>query len=101
MVKAFELRAKHEAKSSRKEINVPINVINSVLFRVQVGTFSSKENADRLAAKIKQEINDKVQVFQEAASFKELVGGSAERAEIDLLKAKLLDLGHSGFVVKR
>lgn len=71
----------------------------STLYRVQVGAFSGKANAEIMAKKLKS-AGFSVIVVQSGKLYRVQVGAFSQKANADAMQSKLKKAGYSGFVFK-
>jgi len=74
-----------------------------VLFTIQVGSFSSRENAERLTDSIKEYVEDVwVEEFTttESIYFRVRAGKFSSREDAEKAATKLSEAGHSGFIME-
>ncbi len=74
-----------------------------VFFTIQVGSFSSKENAERLSDSIKKYVEDVwIEEFSttESVYFRVRAGKFPSREDAEKTAAILTDAGHSGFIME-
>ncbi|TYS69836.1 N-acetylmuramoyl-L-alanine amidase [Sutcliffiella horikoshii] len=75
------------------------STLSSVLYKVQVGAFRSKQNADHLAKKLTRK-GFTVYVFKEENLYKVQVGAFSEKDNADRLARALSSQGYSTFIIQ-
>ncbi len=92
---------KNETKTDTKNNNISGEY--KVLFTIQVGSFSSRENADRLSDSIKEYVEDVwVEEFTttESVYYRVRAGKYSSREDAEKTATILSEAGHTGFIME-
>ena len=81
-------------------IKKPVEQPKGTLYRVQTGAFKHRENADKLAAKLKKEGYD-TYIVESDGLYKVQTGAFAEQANASALARKLKDAGYDVYITTK